>query len=229
VAQIFQRGIMPSAVEFMERSAIQTSAAWLGVSFPGMNDEALLLCECDGHDSQAVDREFLFLGQSLLDFGAKNVVVAENAAKQEELWRVRRAAGEAVKKSSIYKEEDVVVPRARIPDALDCVQHILREKYGLTCVCYGHAGDGNIHVNILKANTPDEVWADISGPITEFFQAIVALGGTLTGEHGVGYVQRSYLPLALGPDEIALMHRLKTQFDPRGILNPCKIFPDLSV
>jgi glycolate oxidase len=140
-----------------------------------------------------------------------------------EIWSLRRSIGEAVKSINIYKEEDTVVPRNRIPDLIRGVKEIAG-RYGLLTICYGHAGDGNIHCNIIKT-VDDETWKNkLPAAITEIFEFTHSLGGQVSGEHGIGYVQREYLPITQGSTEIGLMKAIKQQFDPLGILNPVKIF-----
>jgi glycolate oxidase len=140
------------------------------------------------------------------------------------LWTLRRKVGEAVKSHSIYKEEDTVVPRYELPRLLAGVKSI-GKKYGFHSVCYGHAGDGNLHVNILKGDLPDEVWHDmLPKAIREIFELTVALGGTLSGEHGIGWVQKHYMDIAFPDFQLELMRGIKKVFDPKGILNPGKIF-----
>jgi glycolate oxidase len=130
---------------------------------------------------------------------------------------------EAVKSHSVYKEEDTVVPRYQLPALLSAVKSI-GAKYGFRSICYGHAGDGNLHVNILKDNLSDEQWNEmLPNAITEIFERTIALGGTLSGEHGIGYVQRPYMHLAFSEIELNLMKGIKHLFDPKGILNPGKV------
>jgi glycolate oxidase len=167
----------------------------------------------------------MLMGEACLEVGAEDVLVAEDEPRMREIWALRRSIGEAVKSINIYKEEDTVVPRNRIPELIAGVKAIAARR-GLMTVCYGHAGDGNIHCNIIK-NVDDATWRDELPPaITEIFELTKELGGQISGEHGVGYVQKNYLPLTQGAAEIALMRRIKEQFDPLGILNPGKIFPD---
>ena len=131
----------------------------------------------------------------------------------------------AIKNRSVYKEEDTVVPRDKIPELLTRVKELCA-KWNISSICYGHAADGNIHVNLLKDNLSDTVWErDLDTVIRELFAIVVELGGALTGEHGVGYIQREYMPIMKTSAELALMKRLKHAFDPQGILNPGKIFP----
>lgn len=131
--------------------------------------------------------------------------------------------GEAVKSNSIYKEEDTVVPRAELPALLAGVKKI-GKKYGFSSVCYGHAGDGNLHVNIIKGELSDAAWEnDLPKGISEIFMLCKQLGGTISGEHGIGLVQKPYMPLMFSKHHLQLMKKIKEVFDPKGILNPGKI------
>jgi glycolate oxidase len=142
------------------------------------------------------------------------------------LWKIRRKVGEAVKSHSIYKEEDTVVPRFELPNLLREVK-VIGKRYGFRSVCYGHAGDGNLHINILKDEMSDEQWDNILPlAIREIFELTVSLGGTLSGEHGIGWVQKNYMDIAFNEVQLNLMKKIKEAFDPNGILNPGKIFPD---
>jgi glycolate oxidase len=139
---------------------------------------------------------------------------------------VRRKVGEAVKSHSIYKEEDTVVPRFELPKLLREVKAI-GKRYGFRSVCYGHAGDGNLHINILKDEMSDAQWDNtLTLAIREIFELTVSLGGTLSGEHGIGWVQKNYMDIAFNEVQLNLMKKIKEAFDPNGILNPGKIFPD---
>ncbi len=225
IRRIFEARLLPAAVEFMDREAIVITAERTQRPFPHTDAAALLLIQLDGDDPAVVERQALRVGEVCERAGARDVQVADTPARQEELWAFRRAMGEAVKKASVYKEEDTVVPRDRLLDLLATVRG-LAERYGFRAVCYGHAGDGNIHVNILKMGLDETTWREVlPRAIRELFEAVVALGGTITGEHGVGWVQRPYLPIALPPESLRLQRRLKRLFDPRGIMNPGKVFP----
>jgi glycolate oxidase len=140
------------------------------------------------------------------------------------LWNLRRKVGEAVKSHSIYKEEDTVVPRAELPQLLAIIKQIGNE-YGFKSVCYGHAGDGNLHVNIVKGDMSDDDWDNkLTLGIRKLFEAVIKLGGTISGEHGIGLVQKSYMDIAFSKVQLDLMRQIKHVFDPRGIMNPGKIF-----
>lgn len=224
VAKIFQAGITPSALELMEKSAIKAAENQLGKKFPNTEAEAQLLIEVDGNYEESIDKDIEAIAEIVSDQGAFDIILAEDQNKMNELWALRRCIGEAVKSISEYKEEDTVVPRSKIPELIKGVKEI-SGRYGITTICYGHAGDGNVHVNILKDKSDDSVWEkDLDTAIREIFKLTVSLGGTISGEHGIGYSQKSYLPIALGQQEIALMKSIKKTMDPNNIMNPGKIF-----
>lgn len=223
VAGLFQHDVIPSACEFMERDAVRAAEAHIGVSFPHNEAAAHLLIEVDGMDDARVAREAEIVGEVCLNRGALDVLIADAPARQAELWRLRRSVGEAVKKISIYKEEDTVVPRGALAKLITGVKAI-GARHGIQTICYGHAGDGNIHVNVLKGDMDDARWQGLlPAAIGEIFKLAVSLGGKISGEHGIGLTQKAYLPLALSETEIRLIRDLKRAFDPQGILNPGKI------
>ncbi len=225
VSAIFMAGISPSCLEFMERNAIDFSIEYTQSSLLVPRDiEAHLLIELDGFDAEQLNKEAETVFSVLEKFDIGEVLLGESERQKEELWMLRRKAHYAVKHHSIYKEEDTVVPRHALPDLIIKIKE-LEKKYGFTAVCYGHAGDGNLHVNILKSGLSDEVWNGVlRDGIAELFRAVVALGGTISGEHGIGLVQKSYLHIALSETHIDLMRGIKRSFDPHNILNPGKIF-----
>lgn len=226
VAKIFQYGITPSAIELMENSAMRAAERQLSKKFPNGDAAAQLLIEVDGNHEESLDKDVEAIAEIVTENGAYDVLLAEDNQKMNELWALRRCIGEAVKSISEYKEEDTVVPRSKIPDLIRGVKEI-SSKYGITTICYGHAGDGNVHVNILKDKLDDATWEkNLDTAIREIFQLTVSLGGTISGEHGIGYSQKNYLPIALGVEEIALMKNIKKTMDPNNIMNPGKIFQD---
>ncbi|MGA7617647.1 MAG: FAD-linked oxidase C-terminal domain-containing protein [Thermoanaerobaculia bacterium] len=225
VVAIFARGVQPSACELMEQDAVMCAVRQLGKEWPNSAAAAHLLLEADGHSEQRVDDEAMLMGEACFEAEAEDVLMAEDAPRMREIWALRRCIGEAVKSINIYKEEDTVVPRNRIPELIRGVKEIAG-RHGLMTICYGHAGDGNIHCNIIKT-VSDEQWRDaLPGAIREIFVLTAKLGGQVSGEHGIGWVQKDYLPITQGSAEIALMRRIKDVFDPEGILNPGKIFPE---
>jgi glycolate oxidase len=227
VSRIFQAGITPSGLEFMERDAIDWTLKYVdGVSIPtGPGIEAHLLMEVDGTDEEAVMREAEQLALVAEEAGALEVLFAQTQAERDALWKLRRRVGEAVKKHSVYKEEDTVVPRAKLPDLLRAVKRIGSE-YGFQSVCYGHAGDGNLHVNIVKGDMTDADWQGerLKMGIRQIFIEVRHMGGTISGEHGIGLVQREFMDLAFAPAALDLQRGIKALLDPNNILNPGKIF-----
>jgi glycolate oxidase len=224
VAAIFQEGITPSALEFMERAAVKAAENRLGKQWPNGDAEAQLLIEVDGSHEETLAGDIEVIAGVVERFGAKDVLLADDRQKVDDIWALRRSIGESVKAISAYKEEDTVVPRANLPQLVRGVKEIA-QRYGITAICYGHAGDGNVHVNILKEKMDDATWEkNLDGAVREIFQHTVSLGGTISGEHGIGYSQRPYLPIAISPVELKLMRDIKRTFDPNGILNPGKIF-----
>jgi glycolate oxidase len=224
VAGIFQAGITPSALEFMERAAVRAAEERQGKKFPNSEAQAQLLVEVDGNNEEALAGEIEAIARVVESHGASDILLADDPQKVADVWALRRGIGEAVKSISAYREEDTVVPRARLPLLVKGVKEIC-SRYGITSVCYGHAGDGNVHVNLLKGGLDDDIWnSGIEPAIREIFALTVSLGGTISGEHGIGYTQRPYLPIAVSDAEISLMRGVKRAFDPAGILNPGKIF-----
>jgi glycolate oxidase len=226
LTEIFNAKIVPRAAEFMEQKAIRAAEDKLGKPFPHSDRAALLLFEIDGDRADILDEQAEKIGEICVANDAVDVFVADSREKQDELWQMRRNIGEAVKSIAIYKEEDTVVPRSRLPELVDKISAI-SSKYGILTISYGHAGDGNIHVNIIKKDISDDDWDNkLPQVIQELFREVVILGGSISGEHGIGWVQKNYLSLALSAVEIDLMRKIKAVFDPKGILNPGKVLPD---
>lgn len=228
VSAIFHAGITPAGMEFMEKDAIDWTLKYVeDVSVPtGDHIQAHLLIELDGNDREALFVDAEKIATVVEGFGAIDVLIAESQAQRDALWKLRRRVGEAVKSHSIYKEEDTVVPRAELPKLLKGVKEI-GEKYGFKSVCYGHAGDGNLHVNIVKGEMTDHDWeVELPKGIAEIFEWVKVLGGTISGEHGIGFVQKNYMSIIFNQANLNLQKAVKGAFDPNGILNPGKIFPD---
>ena len=226
VAAIFRAGITPSGLEFMERDALTWTQKFTGDQTIEVkeNHASHLLIEVDGFNQDLLMAECEKIMEVLEEFETDEILFAESEAQKNSLWSLRRKVGEAVKSQSIYKEEDTVVPRYELPRLLHYVKKI-GKKYGLHSVCYGHAGDGNLHVNIIKGDLSDEQWEiDLPLAIRELFTEVVKLGGTLSGEHGIGLVQQPYMDIAFPEVSLNLMRSIKSVFDPNGILNPGKIF-----
>jgi glycolate oxidase len=228
VSAIFRAGIVPSALEFMERDAIDWTLKFNPNISVEVKDEvqAHLLVEVDGNYPDILFQEAEKIMTVVEQFEIDEVLFADTEDQKNALWKMRRSVAEAVKANSVYKEEDTVVPRYELPKLLKGIKEI-GTKYGFKSVCYGHAGDGNLHVNIIKGDMSDENWStEVTKGIREIFELTVSLKGTLSGEHGIGYVQKNYMDIAFNPTQIGLMKGIKSIFDPNNILNPGKIFPD---
>lgn len=226
VAEVFKAGITPSAMEFMEKDAVAWSIKYAGeVNFLIKPEwEALLLIEVDGNNMDVLYNDCETISGIMQQKGCDEILFADSADQKAALWKIRRKVGEAVKSNSIYKEEDTVVPRAELPKLLKGVKEI-GKKYGFQSVCYGHAGDGNLHVNIIKGELSDEVWnKELPNGISEIFKLCKSLGGTISGEHGIGLVQKNYMSIVFPQYQLDLMKKIKEAFDPNLILNPGKIF-----
>lgn len=225
VNQIFLAGYNPSALEFMERDALQCAIDYSGKSASMLpaHIQAHLLIELDGHDKEVLLREAEGISMLMERYPTGELLFAESQHQKQELWQLRRIVGVAVKSNSIYKEEDTVVPRACLPQLLNKVKEI-GNKYGFHSVCYGHAGDGNLHVNIVKGALSNDFWEkELPVAIRELFTYVHSLKGTLSGEHGIGYVQRPYMDIFFNEIQLNIMSGIKAVFDPKGILNPGKV------
>lgn len=228
VSDIFRAGIVPSALEFMERDAIDWTLQYVNDVNVTIDDkvQAHLLIEVDGNYPDVLFAEAEKIMNVLEKYQIDEILFADTEEQKNALWKLRRAVGEAVKSHSIYKEEDTVVPRFQLPQLLNGIKTI-GDRYGFKSVCYGHAGDGNLHVNIVKQSMSDADWNEkVPLGIREIFELTVSLNGTLSGEHGIGYVQKNYMDIAFNHVQLGLMKGIKNTFDSKGILNPGKIFPD---
>ncbi len=225
VSAVFRAGITPSALEFIERDAIDWTIKYTDVEIQILEDvQAHLLVEVDGNDIDLLYKDCEKIAEVMEQFDCGEILLADSESQKEQLWKLRRSVGEAVKANSVYKEEDTVVPRAELGKLLIGVKEI-GAKYGFKSVCYGHAGDGNLHVNIIKGEMSDSDWNNkLTFGIREIFELTKNLGGTISGEHGIGLVQKEYLGIVLSDKNIELQKGIKKLFDPNLILNPGKIF-----
>lgn len=228
VAAIFRAGIVPSALEFMERDAIDWGLKYLDNVNLDIKDEveAHLLVEVDGNYPDVLFTEAEKIMTAVEHFDIDEILFADTEDQKNALWKLRRTVAEAVKSNSVYKEEDTVVPRYELPVLLKGIK-VIGKKYGFHTVCYGHAGDGNLHVNIIKGDMTDDNWKhEVPKGIREIFELTVSLKGTLSGEHGIGFVQKNYMDIAFSNTHLQLLKGIKQLFDPNNILNPGKILPD---
>jgi glycolate oxidase len=226
VSDIIAERIVPTTIEFMERDSILAVERLLKKEVPFDDAVAHLLIQLDGNRQEEVDADMEVVGELCLSHGARDVLVARDRPTRDRLWEARRMILDAFKQESpINDMQDVVVPRSEIPPLLAGIQAIARE-HEMRIVSFGHAGDGNVHVNVLKDDLPMERWNELAPAVAEkIYGLTLSLGGMITGEHGVGYKRRRHLPQALDSAQIEVMRRIREAFDPNCILNPAKIFP----
>lgn len=231
VGKIFMAGIIPSGLEYMDRDAIIFTSPYVDDAPDLLKDDhdAHLLIELDGFNLDILMQESEKIMELAEQFDIDEILFAETEAQKDSLWRLRRKIGECVKTHSTYKEEDTVVPRYELPQLLKKVKE-LEKKYGFKSVCYGHAGDGNLHVNIIRDQLSEDAWNhELPKAIRELFTEVVRLGGTISGEHGIGFVQTPYMDLAFSETGLDLMRSIKQVFDPKNLLNPGKVLPKKSL
>jgi glycolate oxidase len=224
VNAILMAGIVPATLELMDQTAIVCieDAMQLGLN---TDVEATLLIETDGTDEQSVINEATAASTICEKQGARSVQMAQNETERAALWKARRSISPALARKSPNKlGEDITVPRSAIPEVVQRLRQI-GQAYELPIVIFGHAGDGNLHPNILFDKRDPEQWVKVEKMVAEIFEASLAIGGTLSGEHGIGLLKRPYLEQALGPDSLHLQKQIKQVLDPKNILNPGKMFP----
>jgi glycolate oxidase len=225
VNAILSAGIVPATLELMDETAIACIEEAMHLGLP-LDVEATLLIETDGADEAGVLREIEAIAEICRQCGARQVKVARDEAERSSLWKARRSVSPALARKAPNKlGEDITVPRSAIPEAIRRIKAV-SVKYGLPIVIFGHAGDGNLHPNILFDKRDPAQWAKVEQMVAEEFAIALELGGTLSGEHGVGALKRPYMETALGPVSIEIQKRIKAALDPLNILNPGKIFPD---
>jgi glycolate oxidase len=225
VTGLIHRRVVPAAVELVDGVSLRALEAYVGHDVAA-GSEALVIIECDG-TAQAVAEEMGRAREACEAAGATRVTAAATEQAREDLWAMRRQLSLALRATGLRKiNHDVVVPRARIPQ-LFAVLDDLRRDFDLQIAAFGHAGDGNIHVNLLI--DPDDGGARARAAVAErtLFERVVGLEGSITGEHGIGFAKAPYLGIELSEETIALMRRIKAAWDPHGILNPGKIFPEV--
>ena len=222
VTQIISEGIIPRTLEFLDRETIKAVENYKPIGLP-KDIDAMLLIELDGAPSVITkDAEKISGICGRLD---GEIIMAENEAAREKLWEARRAVSPALFRISPTKiNEDIVVPRSRLHEMLGILKR-LSESSGIRIVNFGHAGDGNIHVNLMVDRNNKNEYEKAVKLVEDIFRATLELGGTISGEHGVGLTKKNYISMEIRPDELELMKKIKTVFDPKNILNPGKIFP----
>jgi glycolate oxidase len=226
VPLILAQGLTPTSIEFMDQLSCITSCKYLNGSLPYENAGAMLLIELDGTNAAQIEMDLIETGKLCEQHGAIEVYVAEDKNNIDRIWNVRRNIAEAWKVfSPIQSLEDIVVPISRIPGIIPELER-LGKKYKLQIPCYGHAGDGNLHATLVKdPEMPMEDWKmNEKLCLEELYQVTKALGGKISGEHGIGIKRRSYLKSVTDPVELDLMRAIKKAWDPNNIMNPGKIF-----
>ena len=226
VTNVIRERVVPAAVELIDGDSLEAVARYLNVrSLAPEGTGALLLLEVDGL-AEAINEEAARVERACRDAGATEVLRLADEASRQELWRVRRELSHSLRTITPIKyNHDVVVPKGRIPQLFELVDR-LKHEYRLRIPCFGHAGDGNIHVNIMVTPGDDDEMRRAHEAERVLFEGVVALEGSISGEHGIGFAKAPFLSIELSPEVIALMKRVKHAFDPHGILNPGKIFPD---
>ena len=218
---------IPTAIEFMEREVILDAEKYLGRKFPDNQADAYLLLKFDGNTMEEIASYYDDTAQICLEQGAIDILIADTDERSESIWKARGAFLEAIKGSTTEMDEvDVVVPRSRVNEFVEFV-HGLQKEMGVRIKLFGHAGDGNLHVYILRDDLSKEDWKKVLDATMErMYNHARDLDGQVSGEHGIGLAKRPYLKESLQPEDIALMRRIKTAFDPTNILNPHKVCED---
>lgn len=226
VSAIFRAGFTPSAMELVEIDALKITAKMVDSYAVPISDDiaAHLIIEVDGNNMDVLMQEMEAISELLTQFDAGEIFFADDAQQKAELWKLRRRVAEAVKINGYTIEEDTVVPRAELPALIKSVK-ALGTQYNFHAVCYGHAGDGNLHIRIKKEGITDSYQnEEMKIILSELFRIVKKLGGTISGEHGVGLVQKDFMPIVFDPVNLQLMRQIKQLFDPNNILNAGKIF-----
>jgi glycolate oxidase len=226
VSAIFRAGFVPSGLELVEIDALKIVAEMVDTHTVPVTDDvaAHLLVEVDGNNLDVLMSEMEAISELLMQYEAGEIFFADNAQQKAELWKLRRRVAEAVKMAGYTIEEDTVVPRAELPALIRGVKK-LGKQYGFDAVCYGHAGDGNLHIRIKKEGTANSMEdPEMVKGLRSLFELVHELGGTISGEHGIGLIQKSFMDIVFHKENLRLMRQIKKAFDPNNILNAGKIF-----
>jgi glycolate oxidase len=216
--------VVPFALEYLPRHAILTAEKYLNKTLPDNSHPAYLLIGIEGNSEAEVEENLETAGEVCLEMGAVDAFVADTDSRQQQLWEARKCLFDAYKAFWEIDEVDSCVPRSRIPDYIEGAESVAK-RYGVIISNIGHAGDGNVHSIIAKGDLSDEQWPKtLEAVIDELIDVALSVGGTLSGEHGVGYTKKKYLHLQVGETPINLMKAIKLAFDPYNILNPMKVF-----
>lgn len=227
VSEVFRAGFTPSAMELMERDALEWVCKHVESTVVKLEADihAHLLIEVDGNDMNVLMKEMENISNLMMKYNVADILFADSAAQKQELWKLRRKINEAVTANATSKEQDTVVPRAELPTLVAGVKRV-GAAYKFKTVCYGHAGDGNLHIRLIKGDLTDEQWNGdyIKKAIAEIFIICKQLGGTISGEHGIGLIQQEYMHIVFSEKALEIQKGIKKTFDPNLILNPGKMF-----
>lgn len=225
VNMIAEKGFAPTALEFIDENSIriiEKYKQWNG--FPTLSPTSYLWIEFDGEHEETVLEKCASLAELLYEIEPTDAAIAQTTDEKENLWTLRKQVGECIIAYSVFKDIDTVVPVSALSTLITALQNIQKE-YGFNTACFGHIGNGNLHIQILKEDMSNEQWqTQVKEGVTALFNVINSLGGSLSGEHGIGYLQKEFLPITVPLSSIGIMKNIKTSFDPKGILNPGKIF-----
>jgi glycolate oxidase len=224
VPKIIKSKAAPTAIEFMQRAAIVAAEEFLGKKFPDNTSDAYLLLTFDGNTKEEVERSYENVANICLEAGALDVFISDTEERQESIWSARKAFLEAIKSSTTEMDEvDVVVPRNKVAEFVKFI-HELENRFDIRIKSFGHAGDGNLHIYILRDQLDEETWKKKLHEVMDcMYEKSRELDGQVSGEHGIGFAKRPYLNLSLSPEALAIMKGIKYSFDPKNILNPGKV------
>lgn len=224
VPKIMTAGIIPTSVEFMDRLSVKAAEMYLNKKLPYSDAGAYIICEVDGNSELQIQEDYETIGKLCMENGALEVFVADNISTQDRIWKSRKAYAEALRMiSPVYCMEDIVVPIANIPAALDAIEKI-SAKYNCKIPSAGHAGDGNIHATILREERNDHDWHDLKDQVLgEIYDAVYKLDGNLSGEHGIGAKRLAAMDKHMTSGQKRVLHTVKNAFDPNNIMNPGKV------
>lgn len=224
VPKIIKSKVIPTAIEYMVRDVILASEEFLGKKFPDNSADAYLLLTFDGNSKEEIENVYEQVAHICLDAGAIDVLISNTGERQESIWSARGAFLEAIKASTTEMDEcDVVVPRNKVAEFVK-FSNDLQKEFDIRIKSFGHAGDGNLHIYVLKDELPEEVWHKKLEDIFEsMYSKARELGGKVSGEHGIGYAKKPYLEESMGSRGMDLLKNIKLAFDPKGILNPGKV------
>jgi glycolate oxidase len=224
VPKIIMSKIIPTALEFMERDVIISAEEFLGKKFPDDSANAYLLLVFDGNTKEEIEKTYVTVADTCIEAGAIDVLIADSPERQKSIWEARGTFLEAIKASTTKMDEcDVVIPRDKIADFVKFAK-LLQAKHNVRIKSFGHAGDGNVHIYVLKDETPEDKWEEkLKGVFMELYGKTIELNGNVSGEHGIGYAKIPYFKASITPTRQSILKGIKAVFDPKNILNPGKI------